>query len=108
MASAKKTNTKSSAKSSAKGAKGGAEKASVALEGKKAPAFELSDGDGNRVALKDLIGKNKLVLYFYPKDMTPGCTVEACSFRDNDAKIRALGANVVGSARLECAAQYVH
>ena len=96
MASAKKTNTKSSAKSSAKGAKGGAEKASVALEGKKAPAFELSDGDGNRVALKDLIGKNKLVLYFYPKDMTPGCTVEACSFRDNDAKIRALGANVVG------------
>jgi thioredoxin-dependent peroxiredoxin len=96
MASAKKTNTKSSAKSSAKGAKGGGEKASVALEGKKAPAFELSDGDGNRVALKDLIGKNNLVLYFYPKDMTPGCTIEACSFRDNIAPLKALGAKVVG------------
>ncbi|MGC2443147.1 redoxin domain-containing protein, partial [Candidatus Binatus sp.] len=57
--------------------------ASAALEGKKAPAFALLDAGGKTVALKDLIGANNLVLYFYPKDMTPGCTIEACSFRDN-------------------------
>ncbi len=59
-------------------------------------ALALFDGDGKTVALKDLIGSNNLVLYFYPKDMTPGCTVEACSFRDNIAPIKALGAKVVG------------
>ena len=90
------TASKRASKSSAKKSSGGASAASVALEGKKAPAFTLSDGDGNVVALKDLVGKNNLVLYFYPKDMTPGCTIEACSFRDNSAKIRALGAKVVG------------
>ena len=66
--------------------------ASAALEGKKAPAFELPDAGGKTVALKDLIGANNLVLYFYPKDMTPGCTIEACSFRDNIAPIKKLGA----------------
>jgi len=70
--------------------------ASVTLEGKKAPAFELFDAEGKAVALKDLIGSSNLVLYFYPKDMTPGCTVEACSFRDNIAPIKKLGAKVVG------------
>ena len=70
--------------------------ASVTLEGKKAPAFELFDAEGKAVALKDLIGSSNLVLYFYPKDMTPGCTVEACSFRDNIAPIKRLGAKVVG------------
>ncbi len=70
--------------------------ASAALEGKKAPAFELFDADGKSVALKDLIGANNLVLYFYPKDMTPGCTIEACSFRDNIGPIKKLGAKVVG------------
>jgi peroxiredoxin Q/BCP len=70
--------------------------ASLALEGKKAPAFQLADADGKTVALKDLIGKRNLVLYFYPKDNTPGCTIEACSFRDNDAGIRAMGAQIVG------------
>jgi len=70
--------------------------ASAALEGKKAPAFELFDAEGKSVALKDLIGSSSLVLYFYPKDMTPGCTVEACSFRDNIAPIKKLGAKVVG------------
>src|ERR1700720_748657 len=70
--------------------------ASAALEGKKAPAFELLDADGKTVALKQLIGANNLVLYFYPKDMTPGCTIEACSFRDYNDRLTALGAQVVG------------
>src|SRR5271166_3154920 len=66
------------------------------LEGSKAPAFELPDESGKKVALKDLIGKKNLILYFYPKDMTPGCTTEACSFRDNIDGIRRFGAQVVG------------
>jgi peroxiredoxin Q/BCP len=70
--------------------------ASSALEGKKAPAFELLDADGKSVAFKELIGASNLVLYFYPKDMTPGCTIEACSFRDNIAPLKKLGAKVVG------------
>ena len=52
------------------------------LEGKKAPAFTLPDGTGTPVALADLAGKD-VVLYFYPKDDTPGCTKEACGFRDD-------------------------
>ena len=51
------------------------------VEGKAAPAFTLTDQDGNKVALKDFKGKN-VVVYFYPKDDTPGCTKEACGFRD--------------------------
>jgi len=66
------------------------------LEGAKAPQFELPDASGSKVSLKDLLGKKNLVLYFYPKDMTPGCTTEACSFRDNIEGIRRLGAQVVG------------
>ncbi len=50
-------------------------------EGKAAPAFTLKDAKGNKVALKDLRGKN-VIVYFYPKDDTPGCTKEACGFRD--------------------------
>jgi peroxiredoxin Q/BCP len=50
--------------------------------GKKAPAFTLKDSDGTRHALKDYLGK-QVVLYFYPKDNTSGCTTEACDFRDN-------------------------
>jgi peroxiredoxin Q/BCP len=66
------------------------------LEGAKAPLFELPDQAGNKIALKDLIGKKNLILYFYPKDMTPGCTTEACSFRDNIDGFRKLNAQVVG------------
>src|ERR1700733_10885316 len=51
-------------------------------EGQKAPDFKLDDQTGKPVSLKDFKGKT-LVLYFYPKDMTPGCTQEACDFRDN-------------------------
>jgi peroxiredoxin Q/BCP len=66
------------------------------LEGRKAPDFKLPDSNGNLVALKELLGGGAVVLYFYPKDMTPGCTTEACSFRDNIKAIRKLGAEVVG------------
>lgn len=50
-------------------------------EGKAAPLFTLQDAVGNKIALKDLRGKN-VIVYFYPKDDTPGCTKEACGFRD--------------------------
>lgn len=68
------------------------------LEGRPAPAFELEGLDGKKVSLGNLVGKGKrnLVLYFYPKDMTPGCTTEACSFRDNLADLHKLDAEVVG------------
>jgi peroxiredoxin Q/BCP len=63
--------------------------------GAKAPDFSLPTGDGKKVSLKDLKGK-KVVLYFYPKDNTPGCTKESCSFRDNIRTIEKKGAVVVG------------
>lgn len=63
--------------------------------GKKAPAFSLPSTGGSMVALKDLIG-NPVVLFFYPKDNTPGCTTEACDFRDNFARVTATGASVFG------------
>src|ERR1700735_2886006 len=69
---------------------------SPSLEGSKAPQFELTDASGTKVSLKTLLGKKNLILYFYPKDMTPGCTTEACSFRDNIEGIRRLGAQVIG------------
>ncbi|MBL0174283.1 MAG: thioredoxin-dependent thiol peroxidase [Ignavibacteria bacterium] len=64
-------------------------------EGKKAPAFSLPNADGTTRTLKDFAGK-PLVLYFYPKDNTPGCTQESCDFRDNFARITATGAAVAG------------
>jgi peroxiredoxin Q/BCP len=66
----------------------------------KAPAFTLNDSDGNTVSLEDLSGK-WIVLYFYPKDDTPGCTVEACSLRDARDDIAALGAEVIGVSKDE-------
>jgi peroxiredoxin Q/BCP len=63
--------------------------------GEPAPPFALSDADGRTVALKDLAGKH-VVLYFYPKDDTPGCTKEACGFRDAWHDLQALGAVVLG------------
>jgi thioredoxin-dependent peroxiredoxin len=66
------------------------------LEGKKAPEFTLPDQDGKPVSLQDLIRHGDVVLYFYPKDMTPGCTAEACSFRDKLDLLQAAGAQVVG------------
>ena len=64
-------------------------------EGDKAPAFTLNDETGASVSLSDFTGK-KVVVYFYPKDDTPGCTKEACSFRDNHDAILAKGAVVIG------------
>ena len=64
--------------------------------GDKAPDFSLLDEHGRPVSLKDYAGKNVVVLYFYPKDFTPGCTTEACSFRDNYKPYREKGAVVIG------------
>ena len=64
-------------------------------EGKKAPAFKGVDQNGKTVSLNDFSGK-KLVLYFYPKDNTPGCTAQACNLRDNYAVLLKKGFAVVG------------
>ena len=64
-------------------------------EGDKAPDFNARDQDGNEVRLTDLKGQ-RVVLYFYPKDDTPGCTKEACSFRDADDVYRSKGIRVLG------------
>ena len=64
-------------------------------EGKKAPGFSLESSEGGTVRLEDLRGK-PVVLYFYPKDDTPGCTREACAFRDQKAALKKRGAVVLG------------
>jgi peroxiredoxin Q/BCP len=66
--------------------------------GKKAPSFSLEASGGGRVSLADFAGK-WLVLYFYPKDLTPGCTTEAMAFRDARKKLTARNAAVVGVSR---------
>ncbi|MEO5599446.1 MAG: thioredoxin-dependent thiol peroxidase [Cyclobacteriaceae bacterium] len=63
--------------------------------GDKAPDFTVNDQDGNPVALSSLKGK-KLILYFYPKDQTPGCTTEACNLRDNYKAMLKKGYEVLG------------
>lgn len=63
--------------------------------GDKAPDFSLDSDEGRKISLKDLQGK-KVVLYFYPKDDTPGCTKEACSFTENFDRIKKSGAVVLG------------
>jgi peroxiredoxin Q/BCP len=64
--------------------------------GDKAPEFDLPDAAGKRVKLSDFRGKQSVVLYFYPKDDTPGCTKEACSFRDSYESFKEAGAEVIG------------
>jgi peroxiredoxin Q/BCP len=64
-------------------------------EGQKAPAFTLQADDGSKVKLSDLKG-SPVVIYFYPADDTPGCTKEACAFRDRSAELKKLGAKVFG------------
>ena len=64
--------------------------------GDPAPDFEGPTSGGTQLGLKDFVGKKNVVLYFYPKDDTPGCTKEACSFRDNMDSVRKMGAEVIG------------
>ena len=63
--------------------------------GSKAPFFSLLDQDRHQVALDDFLGSN-VVLYFYPKDMTPGCTKESCDFRDNLNKFKSKNTDIIG------------
>jgi peroxiredoxin Q/BCP len=68
------------------------------LQGKKAPAFSLQGSDGKTHSLEDYKGKT-VVLYFYPKDDTPGCTKEACGFRDLGGSLKKAGAVVLGVSK---------
>jgi len=64
-------------------------------EGQKAPDFTAKDQNGKNISLSDFLGKD-VILYFYPKDDTPGCTAEACSFRDNYQSLLSKGFEVLG------------
>ncbi len=66
--------------------------------GDRIPAFEVRDQNGNTVTDKDFEGR-KVVLYFYPKDNTPGCTAEACNLRDNFSDLRAAGYEIYGVSK---------
>jgi peroxiredoxin Q/BCP len=65
-------------------------------EGKVAPAFTLKDQDGKAVSLASFKGQKAVVVYFYPRDDTPGCTKEACGFRDSNRELQKLGVEVIG------------
>lgn len=64
--------------------------------GKKAPAFTLVNQDGNKVRLSGFAGEKNVVVYFYPKAMTPGCTVQACGIRDSDKEFAKIKTVVLG------------
>lgn len=64
--------------------------------GKVAPAFSLKNQKGEKIALKDFKGEKTVVLYFYPRAMTPGCTVQACAIKENKAKFSRKGIAVLG------------
>lgn len=68
----------------------------IPVVGRKAPAFTLPASTGGKIKLSDYAGKSNVVLYFYPKDNTPGCTTEACDFRDNIARLQAADTVVLG------------
>jgi peroxiredoxin Q/BCP len=68
------------------------------LEGKKAPAFSLEGSDGKTHSITDYAGKT-VIIYFYPKDNTPGCTKEACGFRDLNKKLLSMNAVVLGVSK---------
>ena len=67
----------------------------VLSAGLEAPQFELKDGEGNVLTSQDFLGQT-IVVYFYPKDETPGCTKEACSFRDSYADFKEAGVEIIG------------
>lgn len=64
-------------------------------EGNKAPTINAKDENGNTISLEQFIGKKK-ILYFYPKDDTPGCTANACNFRDNFEELTKIGFQIIG------------
>ena len=66
------------------------------VDGSKAPDFKLKSDDGKTYSLSDFKGQKQVVLYFYPKDDTPGCTIEACSFRDSFGSLSKAGVQVLG------------
>ncbi|WP_372795017.1 peroxiredoxin [Pontiella sp.] len=68
------------------------------LEGKMAPAFSLEGSDGKKHAIKDYLGR-RVVIYFYPRDNTPGCTKESCGFRDLNSEINDLNTVVLGVSK---------
>ncbi|MBL7684591.1 MAG: peroxiredoxin [Deltaproteobacteria bacterium] len=65
-------------------------------EGSIAPDFSAKDEKGNLISLKDFIGKKQVILYFYPKDDTPGCTIEACNFRDHFRQYKSQNTQILG------------
>jgi peroxiredoxin Q/BCP len=75
---------------------GADEKPAEVKVGDRAPDFRSTDDQGKTWRLKDHLGKKVIVLYFYPADLTPGCTTQACSFRDNMEKLTDKGIEVVG------------
>jgi len=64
--------------------------------GDKAPSFTLPSATGEPITLSDVLGRRTVVLFFYPKDDTPGCTVEACTFRDHSEAFAKAGAEIIG------------
>ncbi len=82
-------------------------KQSIPAVGSKAPLFSLQATGGKTVALKDFLGKKNLVLYFYPKDGTPGCTAEACGFRDASGSFESADTVILGVSRDDLAAHEV-
>jgi peroxiredoxin Q/BCP len=76
--------------------KGVEEERSDVTDGSLAPDFTLESDDGRTISLSDFKGKSQVILYFYPKDDTPGCTREACAFRDSLSRLKEAGAQVLG------------
>ncbi|MDA8793336.1 thioredoxin-dependent thiol peroxidase [Bacteriovoracaceae bacterium] len=62
-------------------------KVSILEEGKKAPAFTLKNQNGDKISLKDVVGDGYVLVYFYPRALTPGCTVQACSLKDSKSQL---------------------
>lgn len=77
--------------------------AGMPVEGGKAPAFSATDTHGKKVSLKDFAGKKNVVLYFYPRDLTPGCTTQACGFRDDWKELSAADTVVLGVSKDDAA-----
>lgn len=98
MADSKKNKAPVSKRAPAKKPSKKAEKALLS-EGGRAPAFTLESDAGDRISLAQFAGKKTVVLYFYPKDATPGCTQQACDFRDSFARLRRADVEVLGVSK---------